>query len=113
MQKGDIVLIPFPFTDLTGSKKRPALILVVDNLDVTVSFISTQLHCQEPTDLLLQPNVTNGLKKPSLIRVSKIATIDKNLVIGKLGSIDSSQIEDLNKKLIQLFNIKIKDNGAA
>lgn len=108
MQKGDIVLIPFPFTDLTGSKKRPALVLVAGNLDVTVSFISTQLRWQESTDLLLQSDSTNGLKKASLVRVSKIATVDKTLVIGRLGNIDSNQIEDLDKKLIQLLDIKIK-----
>ena len=106
MLKGDIVLIPFPFTDLTGSKKRPALILIAGNLDITVSFISTQLHWQEPTDLLLQPNSINGLKKPSLVRIGKIATIDKTLVIGKLGNISDKEIEELDKKLIQLFDIK-------
>ncbi len=106
MQKGHIVLIPFPFTDLTGSKKRPALVLLSGSLDVTVSFISTQLHWQEPTDLLLQPNVTNGLKKPSLIRIGKIATIDKALVIGRLGSINAKQIKELDRKLIQLFAIE-------
>ena len=106
MRKGDIVLIPFPFTDLTGSKKRPALILLSGSLDVTVSFISTQLHWQEPTDLLLQPNATNGLKKPSLIRIGKIATVDKTLVIGRLGSIKAKQVEELDKKLIQLFDIQ-------
>ena len=106
MQKGDIVLIPFPFTDLTGSKKRPALVLLSASLDVTVSFISTQLHWREPTDLFLQPNATNGLKKPSLIRTGKIATIDKALVIGRLGSIKAKQIEELNEKLTQLFAIR-------
>ena len=108
MQKGYIVLIPFPFTDLTGSKKRPALILIARNLDVTVSFISTQLHWQEPTDLHVQPNSTNGLKKSSLVRVGKIATIDKTLVIGKLGNLGSKEIEELDKKLIQLFDIEVK-----
>ena len=107
MQKGDIVLIPFPFTDLAGSKKRPALVLLSTGLDVTVSFISTQLHWQEATDLLLQPSATNGLKKPSLIRIGKIATVDKVLIIGRLGSINAKQIEELDKKLIQLFAIGI------
>jgi mRNA interferase MazF len=106
MQKGHIVLIPFPFTDLTGSKKRPVLVLLSGSLDVMVSFISTQLHWQEPTDLLLLPNVTNGLKKPSLIRIGKIATIDKSLVIGRLESINAKQTEELDKKLIQLFAIE-------
>lgn len=100
MQKGDIVLIPFPFTDLTGNKKRPALILVPGGLDITVSFISSQLHWQDPTDLLLQPNITNGLKTPSLVRVGKIATVDKALVLGKLGNISAEEIEELDKKLL-------------
>jgi len=105
MNKGDIVLIPFPFTDLTGSKKRPALILISGYLDVTVSFISTQLHWQETTDLLLQPNSMNGLKRISLLRISKLATIDKSLVLGKLGNINPSEVEELNKKLITIFDI--------
>ena len=64
------------------------------------------MHWQEPTDLLLQPNSTNGLNKPSLVRICKIATIDKALLIGKLGNIDDKEIEELDKKLIQLFDIK-------
>lgn len=86
MQKGDVVLILFPFTDLTGSKKRPDVILLSGKLDVTVSFISTQLHWQEPTDLPLQPNAANGLKKPSLVRIGKIATIDKSFSDRKIGN---------------------------
>jgi len=106
MKKGDIVLIPFPFTDLSGSKMRPALTLISGRLDLTVSFISTQLHWEEPTDLILQPNPSNGLKKPSLVRIGKIATIGKDLVIGKLGHIGDDNVKELDKKLIQIFEIK-------
>ncbi|MEX0811248.1 MAG: type II toxin-antitoxin system PemK/MazF family toxin [Chitinophagales bacterium] len=77
MNKGDLVLIPFPFTDLSGSKIRPALVLANGKLDITVTFISTQLKWKEETDVLLKPSKKNGLKKDSLIRLSKIATIDK------------------------------------
>jgi len=108
VQKGDIILVPFPFTDLSGSKKRPAVVLTSGNLDVTVSFISTQIHWKESTDMVLEPNIMNGLKMASLLRVSKIATIDKTLVIGKLGSINSNDINELNKKLVILLDIKIK-----
>jgi len=62
-------LVPFPFTDLTGSKNRPALVLIAGNYDTTVSFISTQLYWKEETDLLLPPNIKNGLKKPSLVKI--------------------------------------------
>lgn len=85
MNKGDIVLMPFPFTDLSGIKNRPALILVDGESDITVSFITTQLKWQEEFDVKIEALKTNGLKKTSLIRLSKLATIDKDLVIGNLG----------------------------
>lgn len=87
MKQCDLILIPFPFTDLSGSKNRPALVLVKSEIDVTVAFISTQLKWKESTDVLLTPNKENGLKKESLIRLSKIATIDRDLVLGRMGSI--------------------------
>jgi len=54
MAKGDILLITFPFTDLSGTKLRPAVILAETGSDVTVSFITTQLQWQEPTDLIFK-----------------------------------------------------------
>lgn len=105
MPKGDIILIPFPFTDLTGNKLRPALILAETSLDLTVSFITTQLQWQESTDLVLQPDHKNGIKKPSLIRLSKLATIDRTLVVGKIGDIGRVKISEIDIKLKLLFQI--------
>ena len=105
MAKGDIVLITFPFTDLTGSKLRPAVILVDTVLDLTVCFITTQLQWQETTDVLLMPTSSNGLKKQSLIRTSKIATLDKTLAKGLLGRLTSNELSDLNDKLKSLLHL--------
>lgn len=105
MAKGDIVLITFPFTDLTGSKLRPAVILTDTTIDLTVCFITTQLEWQEITDVQIVPTSFNGLKKQSLIRVSKIATLDKTLAKGLLGRLTSSELSDLNDKLKTLLRL--------
>jgi len=99
MKKGDIILVPFPFTDLSGSKNRPALVIADSELDVTVAFISTQIQWKEETDILMQPDTENGLKKESLIRLSKLATIDKDLVFGRLGRLDNTTVKLVNKNL--------------
>ena len=106
MKKGDIVLIPFPFTDLTGAKNRPALILIDSDEDITISFVTTQLKWQEKFDVRLEPSKENGLKKTSLIRLAKITTIDKDLVIGKLGQLTDSEIGEVNRGLIDLLDLK-------
>lgn len=105
MKKGDIVLIPFPFTDLSGSKNRPALVLVGGEVDVTLAFISTQLKWKEDTDVLLKPTKENGLKIESVVRLSKLATIDKELAIGRLGRIDSKTREQVNKNIIKILKL--------
>lgn len=105
MAKGDIVLITFPFTDLSGSKLRPAVVLADTNLDLTVCFITTQTGWQETTDILLTPSAINGLRKPSLIRTSKMATLDRSLAKGLLGRLSVTEIADLNGKLKVLLQL--------
>ena len=105
MKKGEIVLIPFPFTDLTGNKLRPALVLLSGKDDVTVAFITTQVRWQEPNDVILNPTKQNGLKKESLIRLAKLATIDSTLVDGILGEIDAVKIQEINQNLKKLLKL--------
>lgn len=106
MNKGDIILIPFPFTNLIENKLRPAIVLIETDYDLTVSFITTQLKWKETTDIELTPSLQNGIKKPSLIRLSKIATVDKSLAIGKLGEIELRQKSELNTKLKNIFQLE-------
>ena len=103
MKKGDIVLIPFPFTNLKDVKNRPALILISTDLDVTVAFITSQIKWQEKDDVMVEPSIFNGLKKASLIRLSKFTTIDTTLVIGKFGALEA--LEQVNASLTELFDL--------
>ena len=105
MAKGDIVLVTFPFTDLSGTKLRPAVVLVDTSFDFTVCFITTQLGWQEQTDILLQPSQANGLRRQSLIKTGKIATLDKSLVKGLLGRLSQSDVNLLNTNLKLLLQI--------
>ncbi|SDH09041.1 type II toxin-antitoxin system PemK/MazF family toxin [Psychroflexus sediminis] len=105
MKKGDIVLIPFPFTDLSGSKNRPAVVLISTDEDVSICFMTTQLKWQSDFDVNIQPSETNGLKKESLIRLNKLATINKNLVLGRLGGLDTNELKKLNVSLIRILEL--------
>ena len=105
MKKGDIVLISFPFTDISGNKNRPAIILINSDEDITVCFVTTQLKWQSDYDIIIQPSLSNRLKKTSLIRLNKFATLDKNMVIGLLGELDNNYIEILNRNLIEILEL--------
>jgi mRNA interferase MazF len=105
MKKGDIVLIPFPFTDLSGTKLRPALVLAVSSSDMTVAFITTQIGWKEPTDVEIQPDSNSGIKKTSLIRPSKLATIDKTFAIGKIGTLSASLLSQVNSSLKTILQL--------
>tara|TARA_B100000745_G_scaffold41278_1_gene25173 strand:+ start:1742 stop:2059 length:318 start_codon:yes stop_codon:yes gene_type:complete len=100
----DIILIPFPLTDLASQKIRPALQLsnVVDE-DIVLCAISTKKHSK--FDIKITPTKVNGLKKVSYIRSNKIATIEKRLALAKLGDLDTKTRKTVQTKLKRLFRI--------
>jgi mRNA interferase MazF len=89
-RKWDIILVPFPFTDLTTVKNRPALVVSPDSYnksgsDVVVVFITSRLDLSSrPGDHRIRFWKQSGLPKPSLLRM-KFATIDQAIISKKLG----------------------------
>lgn len=106
MKKGEIVLIPFPFTDLSGSKLRPVVVLFESDLDVLVCFITSKLKFNNKYDVSVPKTASNGLKVDSLLKTSKIATIDKILVVGKLGMLSASEKAASDKNLLELLDLQ-------
>ena len=87
---GAIVLTDFPFTDLSSAKRRPALVVSTDNArrsDIIVAYITSVLR-NAPDAAPLAPAPENGLKVPSMVRFEKLATIEKRIVAGRVGSVD-------------------------
>ena len=105
MQKGDIILVSFPFTNLKGTKRRPAVLLFAGNMDVIVCFITSKFITTSEAHLTLDPQKKNGLKKTSTIRVDKIATLDRNLIKGKIGELKGNEISEMNTKLKQILGL--------
>ena len=91
--KGKVVLIPFPFTDLTTAKLRPALVIYEGKRDVIVAFISSKISSESSdADILITKERAGfkrtGLKVDSVVRLDKIATVLKDLIVGELGELD-------------------------
>lgn len=99
MNKGAVVLLPFPFTDLPGAKKRPAVVVMEDKPDVTVVFITSKLMKSRELDLFVEPTEKNGLKIPYLIRVQRWATLDKALLFGILGELSAEDLKKLHTQI--------------
>ena len=84
---GSIVLTRFPFTDLSGDKRRPALVVSRDNgrrTDLVVCFI-TSVPRSGPDMAPIEPTPGTGLKVSSVVRFDKLATLDLGVIAGKLG----------------------------
>ncbi|MCF6360978.1 MAG: type II toxin-antitoxin system PemK/MazF family toxin [Cyclobacteriaceae bacterium] len=87
---GEIVLLKFPFTDGKKIKKRPALVLFdFDDEDVVVCRITSKFY-NSNLDIEIINWEKCGLKLPSLIRLHKIATLDKSLIDQSIGVIDDT-----------------------
>jgi mRNA interferase MazF len=109
VKRGSVVLICYPFTDLTGAKVRPALVFTPDHLlsrleDVLCLFISTAIPEELlPTDFVLEPGHVSfrntGLKRRSVLRMHKLALLHKALVLRVLGEGDQALMHEVNQRL--------------
>jgi len=108
MKRGTIVLSPFPFTDLSGKKVRPALVVSRTDRpgsDVLLAFL-TSYRSQSlllPSDLLLLDSdpdfVLTGLKASALVKLDKLVTVEKSILLGELGELSPALMHQADNKL--------------
>ena len=121
MKRGDIVLIKFPFTDLSTTKVRPALVISSDKYnnkgeDAIFLYISSNTNNKQSTDLLIESSDKNfsstGLKKSSLFRTDKLVILKKSLAARKLGTANSDILSKINIMLIDILDLKVTENSS-
>ena len=93
--KGDIIVIPFPYSDLSQSKKRPALIIAeLPGNDLILCQITSQTIKDKYSILLSSDDFISGkLNKESNIRPNKIFTADSSIILYKAGSIQTEKTQ--------------------
>lgn len=100
-------MAPFPFTNLRGVKRRPAVIVSSSKElgdDVIVAFISSKVSLQvTPNDYVLETThpdfAQTGLKTRSIFKMDKLMTIEKSIISGEIGEVSDSILKELNTKL--------------
>ncbi len=103
--RGDVVVVPFPFSNLTETKRRPALVLSqLEGSDLILCQItSRQIQDRYAIPLLDEDFASGGLKQPSNVRPTRIFTADRALVIYRAGILKAEKLNEVIERLVEIL----------
>ncbi len=103
--KGDVVVVPFPFSDLTQSKRRPALVIAaLEGDDVILCQITSRPLTDEYAISLGDEDFESGsLKQASNIRSNRIFTADSHIVLYRIGSLKKEKFDGIVEKVVEII----------
>ncbi len=114
VSRGQIVLVDYPFSDRTGSKVRPALVVQTDSLnqridDTILVAISRSTHRAGPTQLFIDiatpEGAAAGLRQNSMIQCENLLTYDQRLIITAIGRLSATQLRQIDDCLRNALEI--------
>ena len=101
--RGEIVLLRFPFAGAGGARRRPALVILdTGDEDVVVARVTSQA-ARGPCDVEIREWREAGLLLPSVVRLHKVATLEKRLVETRLGTLTATDWARVGKVLQDLW----------
>lgn len=95
--KGDVVVVPFPFTDLSTMKRRPALVITdLKGDDIIICQITSRMS-KDIYSITIDNNdfEKGGLNRKSNIRPNRLVTIDGNIMIKKIGNVKTDKVNEV------------------
>jgi len=104
--KGDVVVLPFPFSDLSASKKRPALVIAPLDIhdDVILCMITSSAKDKDAIPLRLADFQEGSLPHDSYIRPNRLFTADGEIIIRVAGKIKGKKSNEVREKLIEIIS---------
>ena len=108
MKRGDIVSVDFPFSDGSGSKFRPALVIsnnkVEPSGDVILLMISSVNRPNDITFELLPQMVSVPLPKNSFVKCHRLFSVDAKLMNAKLSEVNMAALKEINSLVTSLIS---------
>lgn len=103
--KGDVVVVPFPFSDLTQSQKRPALVIAaLEGDDVILSQITSKTIKDNYSISLDDKDFETGsLKQPSNLRPNRLFTADSHIILYRIGILNKVKVNEIINKVIEII----------
>ncbi|MDG6026653.1 MAG: type II toxin-antitoxin system PemK/MazF family toxin [Candidatus Brocadia sp.] len=103
--KGDVVVVPFPFSDLTQVKRRPALVITaLEGDDVILCQITSQTikdnYALSPDDKNFE---TGSLKQSSNVRPNRIFTVDSHIILYRAGNLKIEKLTEIVDKAVEVI----------
>jgi len=105
-RKGDVVVVPFPFSDLTQTKRRPALVLAeLEGDDLILCQITSRwVHDKYTIPLDDVDFDEGGLRQPSYIRPNRLFTAEKSIILYRAGRLKPEKIKEVIDKVIDILS---------
>ena len=103
--KGDVVVVPFPFSDLTRAKRRPALVVArVSDDDVILCQITSQdVRDGYALSLVDSDFQDAGLRRPSNVRPNRIFTADTQLILYRVGGLKREKLAEVTEAIVRIL----------
>lgn len=103
--KGELVVVPFPFTDLTNTKNRPALVVArLRGNDLIFCQVTSVNRGDEYAIPLSDTDLISGsLHVASFVSTNRVFTGDSNLITRSIGQISQRKMQEVEDKLISIF----------
>ena len=100
--KGDVVVIPFPFSDLSGTKRRPALVVAdLTGVDVTLCQITSQSSADGYAIAITEADFDSGqLQRDSFVRPNRLFTADSRTILYVAGKLSTGKSRKWSKRLL-------------